>query len=103
VRTPVTWSPKARLELADIWNYIRNDSAANALQVLNDITAAVDRLEEHPFSGRMVPEWNQPILRELIVGSYRVMYSIEPEEVIVFTVRHVRRRLPQRFRREWLR
>ena len=103
MRTPVTWSPKARLELADIWNYVKQDSGANALQILHDIAAAVDRLEEYPFSGRMVPEWKQPILRELIVGNYRVMHSIEPEEIIVFTVRHSRRRLPRRFRREWLR
>ena len=91
------------MDLADIWNYIKRDSAANALEVLNDIAAAVDRLEEHPFSGRMIPEWKQPILRELIVGSYRVMHSVEQEEIIVFSIRHSRRRLPKRFPREWLR
>lgn len=102
MRPGVTWSPKARLELADIWNYIKRDSTAYALQVLQDIAAAVDRLEEHPLSGRMVPEWKRPTVRELIVGSYRVMHSIEQEEIIVFSLRHVRRRLPRRFRREWL-
>lgn len=102
MRARVTWSFKGRLELADIWNYIERESTANALRVLQDIAAAVDRLEEHPFSGRMVPEWNQPILRELIVGSYRVMYSAKHEDVIVFGVRHVRKRVPKRFRSEWL-
>jgi toxin ParE1/3/4 len=104
VRARVTWSIKGRLELADVWNYINQESTANALRVLQDIAAAVDRLENHPFSGRMVPEWNQPILRELIVSRYRVMYSAkeEEEEVIVFDVRHVRRRVPKRFRSEWL-
>lgn len=103
MRARVTWSFKGRLELADVWNYIKRESTANALRVLRDIAAAVDRLEEHPFSGRMVPEWNQPLLRELIVGSYRVMYSTKHEEVVVFSVRHARRRIPKRFRSEWLR
>jgi toxin ParE1/3/4 len=103
VRARVTWSVKGRLELADTWNYIRRDSITNAMHVLQDVATAVDRLEEHPLSGRMVPEWNRPTLRELIVGSYRVLHSVDHEEVIVFSIHHSRRRLPKRFRSEWLR
>lgn len=103
MRARVTWSLKARLELAEVWNYIKRESKANALQVLREIGAAARRLNEHPFSGRMVPEWRRPAVRELIVGSYRMMYSIQDGEVIIFSVRHSRRRLPKRFRSEWLR
>jgi plasmid stabilization system protein ParE len=90
------------LELAVIWNYIKRDSEGNALQVLRDIGSAARRLKEHPLSGRMVPEWKRPDVRELIVGSYRMMYSLNNEDIIIFSVRHSRRRLPKRFRREWL-
>lgn len=76
MRARVKWSPKARLELAVIWNYIKRDSEGNALQVLRDIGSVARRLKEHPLSGRMVPEWKRPDVRELIVGSYRMMYSL---------------------------
>lgn len=91
------------MELAEIWNYIRQDSKRNALRVIRDMGAAARRLNEHPLSGRIVPEWKRPAVREVIVGSYRLMYSIKGEEIIIFSVRHSRRRLPKRFRSEWLR
>lgn len=103
MRSRITWSSKAQLELAAVWNYIERNSKASALQLLRDVAAATRRVREHPLSGRMVPEWKRPSVREVIVGSYRVMYSIKAEEIIVFGVRHSRRRLPKRFRNEWLR
>lgn len=37
-------------------------------------------LEELAERGRIVPELDQPTVRELVVGSYRLIYEIDEEE-----------------------
>jgi plasmid stabilization system protein ParE len=50
---------------------------------------AVDRLALFPERGRVVPELPHAGLRELIVGSYRVVYRVqEAEGVEIVTVFH---------------
>ncbi len=41
---------------------------------VSDIIASAQRLTEHPDSGRMVPEFNQPNIREIILPPFRVVY-----------------------------
>lgn len=91
------------MEVTKIKQYIERDSKANAVQVVGQFLETANRLKTFPLSGRMVPEWKRPAVRELIVGSYRLMYSIKEADIIIFSVRHSRRRLPRRFRSEWLR
>jgi plasmid stabilization system protein ParE len=73
-----------------------------AVRVGRQLVAATRRLEAHPLSGRVIQEWRNAERRELIVGSYRVMYRVSSNGIIVFSVRHTRRRVPRRFRSEWL-
>ena len=39
-----------------------------------------------PHSGRVVPEFAQEDIREVIVGNYRIVYRIEAKDVVVLTV-----------------
>jgi plasmid stabilization system protein ParE len=48
----------------------------------------------YPESGRVVPELNRPTVRELIRGSYRIVYRLEPDAVRILTVVHASRLLP---------
>jgi plasmid stabilization system protein ParE len=41
---------------------------------VSDIIARAQRLTGHPDSGRMVPEFNQPNIREIILPPFRVVY-----------------------------
>ena len=50
-------------------------------------------LEKFPFSGRKVPEFDDENLRELIAYSYRIIYRVEPAEVIIASVIHGKRDL----------
>jgi hypothetical protein len=38
------------------------------------VVLATQRLKEFPESGRMIPEADDPTLREIIVQGYRIMY-----------------------------
>jgi toxin ParE1/3/4 len=98
----VTWSLKAELELAEIRDYIERDSKANAVQVVEQLLDAVDRLSIYPLSGHIITKWKNPARRDLVVGSYRLMYEISSGEIIIFGVQRTRRRIPKRFRNEWL-
>lgn len=100
--TRVTWSRNARLEVEKIRTHIERDSKYNAVQVVGSILAAAKRLTVYPLAGPMIAQWNNPEHRELIVGSYRVMYRVLRNEITIFSVRHTRRRVPKRFRNTWL-
>jgi plasmid stabilization system protein ParE len=55
---------------------------------------AVSRLENHPRSGRIVPELTDPSIREIVVRDYRVVYRLREGFAEVLTVFHVRGRFP---------
>jgi plasmid stabilization system protein ParE len=40
-----------------------------------------------PFSGRMVSEKKDPLIRETIVGSYRIIYQVDETSEVVAIVR----------------
>lgn len=46
---------------------------------MEDLFSAVERLADFPESGRMVPELGSPRIRELIFGTYRVIYSAKDQ------------------------
>jgi toxin ParE1/3/4 len=60
----------------------------------DDFTDSMERrmrqIEEYPRSGRTVPEYGVPLLRELIEGPYRIVYELFPDRVEVVIVRHGR-------------
>jgi toxin ParE1/3/4 len=52
------------------------------------VLRATDQLARHPRLGRTVPEIGMERIREIIVGSYRVIYRLGNDEVHVLTVHH---------------
>lgn len=74
----VIWSPEALEDVDDIAGYIARDSVFYAAAVVEKMLAAASGLNQFPQSGRIVPELNQPDIRERFVYSYRLIYRIEP-------------------------
>lgn len=58
------------------------------------IVESVERLEEFPRSGRMVPEVAQEDYREVILGAYRIVYRLTGNQVEILTVHHSARLFP---------
>lgn len=54
--------------------------------VAERLIQSVDLLRDHPQAGRMVPELNRSEIRELIRGSYRIVYRIRGEAIEILTV-----------------
>jgi len=53
---------------------------------VSDILAAIERLIDHPDSGRKVPEFDQEQIREIILSPYRVVYLRESTSISVVRV-----------------
>lgn len=73
----VALSPSARRDLRDIVRYISLDSSERAVTLGQFLVSNTKRLAEFPEMGRVVPEFGDPSLREIVVRSYRVIYRVD--------------------------
>jgi addiction module RelE/StbE family toxin len=93
----ILWSPQSLRDLDAIREYIAKDSKDYADLTVARIFSAVERLIEFPHSGRIVPERDEPEIREIIVGRFRVVYRVRVAQLEVATVFRASREFPQRF------
>jgi len=77
----IVWSVGARNDLRELVQFIAYDSPTYAASTSRRILDAVDRLRRYPKLGRVVPEYDHPSIRELIVGNYRVVYRVRGQRV----------------------
>lgn len=92
--TELIWSPQALRDIESIRAYIAEDSPRVAELVVGRIIKAVERLKAFPESGRMVPERNNPEIREVIEAPYRLVYRVRTGAVEIITVFRASRLLP---------
>ncbi|WP_287693306.1 MULTISPECIES: type II toxin-antitoxin system RelE/ParE family toxin [unclassified Microcystis] len=57
------------------------------------LTRRSEQIANFPFSGRLVPEFETEQIREVIEGSYRIIYYIKPEQIDVIAVLHAARNI----------
>ena len=55
-------------------------------RVLTEVLGRIQTLRDHPEKGRIVPEFDQPTLRELIHPPFRIVYRLERPRVSVVRV-----------------
>lgn len=84
----VRWTPQAAEDLNSIVEFIARDSPQYARLLVVDIFQAVDRIAAFPQSGRIVPELNDPIVREVILGNYRLVYRLKDASLELLTIYH---------------
>jgi toxin ParE1/3/4 len=84
--TEVVWSPRSVADLEEIRAYIETDSPAWADLTVRRLVAAVERLQQFPDSGRIVPERQSPDLRDIVSGADRIVYRRQPTTVEIATV-----------------
>ena len=64
-----------------------------AAGVVRTVINQTRMLSRFPRSGRRVPEFDDENIRELLAYSYRVIYRIQDEEVLIAAVIHGKRLL----------
>ena len=55
-------------------------------RLVGEIVASIEALADHPDMGRIVSEFDQPFLRELIRPPFRIVYRRDPKHVRVVRV-----------------
>lgn len=90
----IKWTKQATQDLIDIADFIAKDSVKYAKITILKIRETTKQLEKFPLSGRKVPEIDNDSIRELILGNYRIIYSVFVDDTIeILTVHHAAKRL----------
>jgi len=84
----IEWSSKAENDLNEIIDYIAQDSLEYALSFYEQVREKVENLIKFPRMGRIVPELDEPNIRELILRNYRIIYRIFEKEVQIVRLFH---------------
>jgi plasmid stabilization system protein ParE len=90
------WSPTAKFDLKNISAFISEDSVLAAERFVRNLFQSVERLADFPESGRIVPEFNDPSIREVIRKPCRIVYRVDSRKRIVEIARvwHAARGMP---------
>ena len=73
----VIWTEPALYDLDGIAEYIAFDKVDAAQRLVQKIFENVEHLERFPESGRILPELESSLYREIIVGPCRIFYRCE--------------------------
>ena len=90
----VAWAESASDDLAEIASYIAKDSEFYAAAVVRELIDAGRSLDLFAQRGRVVPEYRDPSIRELLVRDYRLVYEVTEAAVHVLRIVHGARPLP---------
>lgn len=76
--------------LTDIKEYIGHDSQYYANIFINTIFDRIDNILPFPKAGRIVPEYENQNIREIIYHNYRIIYLIHEgaDAIYILTVIH---------------
>lgn len=93
----VVWSFSALDKLEEVRQWIAPHSRAHDRDVVRRMRARIDQLKLFPLSGRILPEYPLGRRRELIAGSYRIIYRYDEDAltVVILAVPHGSRTLAQ--------
>jgi len=89
----IDWTQQSIDDLKSIHAYIAAESKVYANRLIEKLITRVRQLEHFPESGKIVPEFGQNSIRELIEGNYRVVYKIHTDHIGIIRVHHTARLL----------
>src|SRR5512146_2201563 len=92
----VEWTEIAWRDLEQVYEYIAKDSPRYAAAFTRKARQAARSLAQFPNRGRVVPELEDPSIREIYVGPYRLMYRVGTEHVYILGFIHGARNLGPR-------
>ena len=90
----VLWTDNAISQLIGIYDYIARDSAFYAQRMVDRLTRRSQQISDFPESGRWVPEYEMPDIREIIEKPYRIIYRVMEDQIDILAVVHGAQLLP---------
>jgi plasmid stabilization system protein ParE len=83
----LTWSPTARLDLRELTEFISEDDPFAARKFVRHLVQTIERLQFFPESGRIVPEFADPMIREVIRPPCRIVYRVNHDKSLIEIIR----------------
>ena len=99
----IRWSLTAENDLQAVEVFIAKDSVLQAVSFIDRLIESTEKLSSLPKIGRVVPEFGQESLREVIFHGYRVVYQLRGDSVTILRVVHGARNMVDLVHREpWI-
>jgi addiction module RelE/StbE family toxin len=93
----IKWTDQAVSDLREIALYISRDSKKYAKIQVQKIKERTQILKKNPFAGQLIVFFNLEEIRQLVIGSYIIIYKVVSEtQVDILTVHHSSRDLGSR-------
>lgn len=89
----LSWRERALDDVENLRDYIAADNSFYAKIFTDKIIEIAEKLIEFPKMGRIVPEYGNDDIREILYRDYRIIYEIFNGEIYIITVIHGSRRL----------
>jgi addiction module RelE/StbE family toxin len=89
----LSWRERALDDVENLRDYIAADNSFYAKIFVNKIIEIAEKLIDFPKMGRIVPEYGNDDIREILYRDYRIIYEILNGEIYIITVIHGSRRL----------
>jgi len=96
----VSWTETAWADLEAIADYIAHDSRFYAAAFVREARDVARSLRTFAGRGRVVPEMNDPRIREFLFGNYRLVYRVREESAEILGLIHGARDLAALWKRE---
>lgn len=84
----IIWSEESLNDVEEIISFFSKDSEFFAMNFASKIIDAVDTLKIFSDIGRVVPEYDNVKIREILYRNYRIVYKIDEKVVEILTVFH---------------
>lgn len=86
------WLESAKDDLRSIYDYIATDSKRYAKYQVKQIRERTSILKGNPKAGKIVPEYENESVREIVYSHYRI---INPDLIHIFLIHHGARKFPR--------
>jgi toxin ParE1/3/4 len=86
-RMAISFAESALRDLEEVrtW-YVEQGVPEVGTRLVQGVLQRIQVLAEHPDIGRVVPEFDQPFLRELIHPPFRIVYRRDPQRLRIVRV-----------------
>ncbi len=81
-------SRQAQKDMWRIYNYVSEDSVQNAEMLMEKFISKIDSLAKYPERGKIVKEISNPLIKEILVYKFRIIYRLYSKTVRIITIHH---------------
>ncbi|MBX3229536.1 MAG: type II toxin-antitoxin system RelE/ParE family toxin [Labilithrix sp.] len=85
VPVSIEWTERAVADLRAIDDYIAADNPAAAERWVGRLIAKAEAAARLPMAGRVVPEKGRTDIREVFLRTYRIVYRVREDSILVLT------------------